>query len=100
VEKRKELDMSEADAQATKSEGQALLDRMLAQCNRYNGLRQRLDVVCTAIAPGGPLRSTEQPVTKPAAATSFFDALRMLADGNDKVAEEFEKSIAALERLF
>lgn len=83
-----------------KSDGQALLDRALEQCNRYNRLRQRLDVVRALIAPTQARQAAAEPGPPPPPATTFFDGLAMIADGNDQVADELEQSIAALERLF
>ena len=82
------------------SEGQAMLNRMLAQCNRYTGLLHRLDKVLITIAPSGTRRSPGEPAPLPIPATSFFNALKLLADCNDKIAADLEESIGSIERLF
>jgi hypothetical protein len=89
------------DASVEKSEGQQLLDRMLAQCNRFNRLRKRLDEVRGSIAPSRVNRPAAAPAgSPPAPATSFFEGLAMLADGNDKIADELEESVEDLAKLF
>lgn len=88
-------------ASAEKSDGQLLLERMLAQCNRFNSIRRRLDEIQTSILPV-PGSVTLQPATgdKPAPEKSFFGALRMLLDGNDQVADELEFTVDRLGKLF
>jgi hypothetical protein len=97
--------MSETDAAGPgapqKSEAQVLLERMLAQCNRFNRLRKRLDGVRGSIAPSkGPRPPVDPAGAAPAPATSFFEALHMLADGNDQIADQLESSVDDLAALF
>jgi lysophospholipase L1-like esterase len=85
-----------------RSEAQLVYDRFLAQCNRFNRIRKRIDEVTGWIAPAGATRkgfSEGAPgiSTQP---TSFFDGLYLLADGNDQIADELERSIEDLARLF
>ena len=83
-----------------KSEAQLLLDRMLAQCNRFNRITRRLLEVRGSIAAPQPVQPPVRAGAAPAPATSFFEALHMLADGNDQVADELERSVEDLGALF
>lgn len=87
-----------------KSEGQLLLDRMLVQCNRFNRIRKRIESVRGSIAPNRAAVQgaavPEQSGGAPAPVTSFFDALKMLADGNDQVADQLEATVEDLATLF
>lgn len=88
---------------APKSEAQQLLDRILAQCNRFNRIRQDLQNIRRSIAPipkRPPADVSQMPAPTTAPETSFFEALKMLADGNDKVADELELSVLELGSLF
>lgn len=85
-----------------RSEAQLLFDRLLAQCNRFNRIRKQLEQINSWIAPHGHVRSVF-PEASPGATThptSFFDGLHMLADGNDQVAEELERTLHDLAGLF
>ena len=87
-----------------KSDGQLLLDRLLEQCNRFNRIRQELDEVRRSIAVEKP-ESAAVPTAAssgppPAPATSFFEGLHLIADGNDQVADEFERAVNSLRALF
>jgi hypothetical protein len=89
-------------APAEKSEAQLLLDRMLAQCNRFNRIRKRLIEVRGSIAAP---KLTVQPASEPSSGraakpTSFFAGLNEIADGNDRAADELEKSVEDLAKLF
>ena len=98
--------MSESEASGgapAKSEAQELLERMLAQCNRFNRIRKRLEGVRGSISPARAVRSPMEQApasAAPAPATSFFEALHMLADGNDQVADQLENSVEDLAALF
>lgn len=83
-----------------KTEGQQLLERLLAQCNRYNSLRRQVEDVRAVIAPGArrPPAPADNRSLQPA--NSFFGALNMIADGNDQVADELQAAIDDLSRLF
>ena len=88
------------DTPSPKSEAQVLLERMLGQCNRFNAIRRRLEEIRGSIAASKPAAPPVKPGAAPAPATSFFEALNMLADGNDQVADELERSVEELGALF
>jgi hypothetical protein len=85
-----------------RSEAQLLFDRMLDQCNRLNRLRKRLEQVTGWIAPARATRAVfaEGSQAIPTHATTFFDGMNMLADGNDLATDELERSVEDLAALF
>lgn len=84
-----------------KTEGQLLLERLAAQCNRLAGLRMRIEEVRRSITPGAPIRPIAMAQqAAPAADVPYFEALHMLADGLDGLFEETELGVEDLARLF
>jgi hypothetical protein len=85
----------------TKSEGQLLLERLLAQGIRLNRIRKRLEEVRGSIAPSagvGALPSKAQQPEVPA--TSFFAGLGLVAAFNELVTDELERTVDDLAKLF
>lgn len=89
-------------ASAKKSEGQQLLDRLLATCNRLNKIADRLDEAKASITPSS--RKAPQPGVAESGsgsrATSLFQALNLIADSNDKIADRLDASVEDLAGLF
>jgi hypothetical protein len=87
-----------AAAVPPKSEAQAVYERLLEQCNRFNRIQRRLEQVIASIAAGYSVAAGDNlPSTKK---HSYFDGLKMLADANDQVADRMEKSVEGLAKLF
>jgi hypothetical protein len=82
---------------AEPSSAQAIYDRLLAQCNRANKLRIRLDKVIATIAARQAKPSDD---FKPSKSPSYLGGLLVLADANDEINDKLEASIADLEKLF
>lgn len=71
-----------------KSEGQQLLERMLAHHERLRLVRLQLERVSQSVGLDG--QSPQHPESPPIAASQFFPGMRLIADEIDKTADEIE----------
>jgi hypothetical protein len=95
-----------AEVTSEKSEGQQMLDRMLATSNRLIAIRRRLDEVRGSVTmrPSPPQGHSQTAGGAGGAggsrSTTFFGGLNGLAEANERIAEQLSASVEDLARLF
>jgi hypothetical protein len=91
-----------ADDNDSKSDGQKLLEQLLAVHNRFRGVAVQVDVVKRAIgikASRKPALPDEAPPA-PTKQLAFFEGLRGLVNNLEVLAGELERDVEELKRTF